>query len=99
MAFLKNTLSALFFIFLAVVADPQCVTHNETFTPDAVLRVTASNVSQSCYPSKSTALINGTSPGPELRIKEGITYWIRVFNDMTDKNLTMVDFPDINREV
>ena len=93
MAFLKHTLSVLLVLFLALVAaDPQCVTHNETFVPDAVLRVSTLNVSQSCYPSKATVLVNGTSPGPELRIKEGITYWIRVYNDMTDKNLTMVSF-------
>lgn len=91
MAFFKHALFAICVLFLAlVVADPRCVTHNETFVPDAVLRVSTSNISQSCYPSKSTVLVNGTSPGPELRIKEGITYWIRVYNDMTDKNLTMV---------
>ncbi|TVY45554.1 Multicopper oxidase [Lachnellula subtilissima] len=89
MVLFKHTLSATCLFLALVVADPQCITHNETFVPDAVLRVSTSNVSQSCYPSKSTVLVNGTSPGPELRIKEGITYWIRVYNDMTDKNLTM----------
>ncbi|TVY13400.1 Multicopper oxidase aurL2 [Lachnellula arida] len=90
MVFFKHTLSAICVFLLAlVVADPQSITHNETFVPDAVLRVSTSNISQSCYPSKSTVLVNGTSPGPELRIKEGITYWIRVYNDMTHQNLTM----------
>jgi len=32
----------------------------------------------------------GTFPGPELRFQEGQTRWIRVYNDMGDKNLTMV---------
>jgi FtsP/CotA-like multicopper oxidase with cupredoxin domain len=93
MAFLRHTLSSIFLLFLSltlVTASPSYVTHNETFVPDAVLRVTAANISQSCYPSKHTVLANGTSPGPELRIKEGITYWIRVYNDMDDQNLTMV---------
>ncbi|TVY83420.1 Multicopper oxidase aurL2 [Lachnellula suecica] len=93
MAFLRHSVCTLLFWSLAVsylvVASPQCATHNETFVPDAVLRVTESNISQSCYPSKATVLVNGTSPGPELRIKEGITYWIRAYNDMQDKNLTM----------
>lgn len=65
-------------------------THNETFVPDAVLRVTVQNISQSCLPSKMTVLVNGTSPGPELRLGAGKTYWIRVYNDMMDQNLTMV---------
>jgi L-ascorbate oxidase len=64
--------------------------HDESFVPDAVLRVTEQVIVQSCLPAKATVLINGTSPGPELRIKGGQTYWIRVYNDMTDKNCTMV---------
>lgn len=64
--------------------------HDETFVPDAVLVVTAENITQSCMPSSSVILVNGTSPGPELRILEGVTYWIRVYNNMKDANLTMV---------
>lgn len=64
--------------------------HNETFVPDAILRITAENITQSCLPSKSVVLVNGTTPGPELRLTEGQTYWIRVYNDMPDQNLTMV---------
>ena len=64
--------------------------HDEHFVPDAILRVTAQNISQPCARSKSTVLVNGTSPGPELRIREGQTSWLRVYNDMPDQNLTMV---------
>ncbi|RFU24096.1 hypothetical protein B7463_g12243, partial [Scytalidium lignicola] len=63
--------------------------HDHIFVPDAVLRVTAEDVAQSCLPEKSTVLVNGTSPGPELRLVEGKSAWIRVYNDMPDKNLTM----------
>ncbi|KAG4413452.1 hypothetical protein IFR04_013429 [Cadophora malorum] len=69
------------------VAETTC--HDESFVPDAILRVTEAPLAQSCYPSKSTVLVNGTSPGPALKIKEGETYWIRVYNDMERKNLTM----------
>lgn len=72
-------------------ANTQC--HDENFVPDAVLRVTQQNITQSCLASKSNVLINGTSPGPELRLVEGQTYWIRVYNDMTANNLTMVCVP------
>jgi L-ascorbate oxidase len=71
-----------------VTATTQC--HDESFIPDAVLRVTQQNITQSCLASKTNVLINGTSPGPELRLLEGQTYWIRVYNDMTANNLTMV---------
>ncbi|RFU31599.1 hypothetical protein B7463_g4738, partial [Scytalidium lignicola] len=63
--------------------------HDHTFVPDVILRVTAENVAQSCLPAKSTLLVNGTSPGPEIRLVEGTTTWIRVYNDMPDQNLTM----------
>jgi L-ascorbate oxidase len=71
-----------------VLSTTKC--HDETFVPDAILRITAQNTTQSCMPSKSIVLVNGTSPGPELRLLEGKTYWIRVYNDMADTNLTMV---------
>lgn len=67
--------------------------HDTSFVPDAVLRVTSEDLAQSCLPAKPTVLVNGTAPGPELRLQEGKTYWIRVYNDMSDNNLTMVDKP------
>ena len=80
--------SILLSLIYAVLAGTSC--HDETFVPDAVLRISAQNVSQSCYPAKYTVLVNGTAPGPEVRLLEGKTYWIRVYNDMTDDNATMV---------
>lgn len=64
--------------------------HDETFTPHFVLRVTEEPFTQSCITKQNVILVNGTSPGPELRLKEGRVYWIRVFNDMDKQNLTMV---------
>ena len=64
--------------------------HDESFIPDAVLHVTQQNLTQSCLASMSSVLINGTAPGPELRLVEDRTYWIRVYNDMAVHNLTMV---------
>ncbi|KAI9832633.1 MAG: hypothetical protein M1819_004218 [Sarea resinae] len=69
-------------------ADTSIHTHDASFTPDFVLRVTAQNFSQACYERYST-IINGSSPGPEIRLQEGTTSWIRVYNDMEDLNLTM----------
>ena len=69
-----------------------CVTavvHDGSFTPDAILRVTSQNVSLGGI-QKLTTLVNGSTPGPEVRVPENETVWIRVFNDMKDSNLTMV---------
>ncbi|KAI1323959.1 Cupredoxin [Xylariaceae sp. FL0255] len=62
--------------------------HDESFTPDYVLSVTRQNVSVAGIQRYST-LINGSSPGPELRLPQKDVIWIRVHNDMNDANLTM----------
>ena len=66
------------------------VVHGRKFVPDAVLRVTEQIYTQSCLTKPNVVLINGSSPGPALRLVEGRTSWIRVYNDMDDQNLTMV---------
>lgn len=67
--------------------------HDESFTPDFILRVTEQEFTQSCITKPNVLLINGTTPGPLLRLTEGNIYWIRVFNDMDSQNLTMVLIP------
>ena len=63
--------------------------HDSSFVPDAVLRVSAQNISIGGI-HRYTTTINGTVPGPELRIPEGENVWIRVYNDQTDQNATVV---------
>ena len=63
--------------------------HDKSFSPDVILRGTLQNVSQACI-ERSSVLLNGTSPGPEVRLKAGKTTWVRVYNDMNDLNLTVV---------
>lgn len=63
--------------------------HDETFAPDAILRVTAQEINIGGI-QRLTTLVNDSIPGPELRIPEGEVTWIRVYNDMSDQNLTMV---------
>jgi hypothetical protein len=88
----------LVFVFVALLGAVQAITesHDETFVPDAILRITQANITQSCLPPKLVVLVNGTSPGPELRLKEGQTYWVRVYNDMVDRNYTMVRLFSLN---
>jgi hypothetical protein len=66
------------------------IRHDSLFSPDHILHVTEQPFTQSCITKNEVILINGTCPGPELRLTEGNVYWIRVFNDMDNKNLTMV---------
>lgn len=73
----------------AVIVAVHVHIHDESFTPDIVLRITAENYTQACH-DRYSVLINGSSPGPELRLQEGRTTWIRVHNDMEVENVTMV---------
>ncbi|CAK4004976.1 L-ascorbate oxidase [Lecanosticta acicola] len=55
--------------------------HDETFQPDFSLHVTYENITVGCQ-SRASVLVNGTLPGPELRLPAGKTSWVRVYNDM-----------------
>lgn len=62
------------------------VVHGADFQPDHILRVTYGNHSVGCQ-TRESVLINGTSPGPKLRLKPGQRSWIRVYNDMCEEKL------------
>lgn len=66
------------------------IVHGSAFEPDFILHVTEEKYTQSCITKPSVVLVNGTVPGPEIRLQEGTVYWIRVYNDMDKQNLTMV---------
>jgi L-ascorbate oxidase len=83
----------VFSCFALLAASHRISIHDKTFTPDLVLRITLENVTQDCVATKPVALVNGTSPGPALYLDEERTTWIRVYNDMSDQNLTMVRRP------
>lgn len=75
---------------LATVAEGgRLVAHDDSFQPNYTLRVTAQDYSQACM-TRHSVLVNGSFPGPAIRIREGEVSWIRVYNDMTDLNTTMV---------
>ena len=65
------------------------VIHDAEFTPDHVLVATLEAQNVNCE-VRSSVLINGTSPGPTIDLRENHTTWIRVWNRMPDDNLTMV---------
>ena len=70
-------------------AHSQVVSHGDSWAPDYILRATAENYTIACA-SRYSVIVNGTSPGPIITLKENQTSWIRVYNDMTDLNFTMV---------
>lgn len=81
------------FAFLLFLLKPTSgESHNEKFVPGYILRATAQIVSQACI-TRLSVLLNGTSPGPELRLSPEKTSWIRVYNDIPDQNLAVVRLP------
>lgn len=77
----------LIFIFITSTIS-SFSTHDGSFQPDYILRATAQNISIDCE-SRYSVVLNGTSPGPPLYLREGWTTWIRVYNDIKDQNLTI----------
>ncbi|KAI9893126.1 MAG: hypothetical protein M1814_000674 [Vezdaea aestivalis] len=66
-----------------------CLAQSPTsFKPDIVLQVNVRNVSQACL-NRYTAVVNGSTPGPQIELTEGLTTWIRVYNDIPTENTTM----------
>lgn len=74
---------------LASSVTCQSTSNDTNFVPDLILRVSKQNISQACIDKADVALINGTSPGPRINLKEGATTTIRVYNDVLDQNVTM----------
>lgn len=80
-----------FCLFIAILIAGHCSawrTHDHTFRPDVVLRTSVTNLSIACT-TRQSVIINGSVPAPELRIPEGKTTWIRVYNDIPDQNTTV----------
>jgi hypothetical protein len=65
------------------------VRHDAHFHPDIVLHATAEVIPIACM-SCYTVVINGTTLGPLIVLNKGKTSWIRVYNDISNQNLTMV---------
>ncbi|KAL5115646.1 hypothetical protein ACEQ8H_006445 [Pleosporales sp. CAS-2024a] len=61
---------------------------NSNFVPDFYLSVTYENHPVACQ-QRMSVLVNGTSPGPVLRLPAGKTSWVRVCNNMSNYNTTM----------
>ncbi|KAK4234890.1 hypothetical protein C8A03DRAFT_37294 [Achaetomium macrosporum] len=70
------------------LAEPVVHDGNGNFTPDHVLRVNIARMPSACE-SREDVVVNGTSPGPAIHVLPGSRTWIRVYNDMTDQNVTM----------
>lgn len=74
---------------LCLHAHLVCGSSSTSAAPDYVLVATAQNLTINCQ-TRYSVVLNGTSPGPPLYMKEGQTTWIRVFNHIEDQNVTVV---------
>jgi L-ascorbate oxidase len=92
---LSFVVSASLASWLAPVAFALTVRHDTTFTPDHILRVTNENIDIACDQHLSV-VVNGSTPGPIIRLAPGTASWIRVYNDVEDQNLTMVSPPSLS---
>lgn len=63
--------------------------HDSNWQPEYVLVATAQNITINCE-SRYSVTFNQTSPGPALRLQEGKTTWVRVWNRIPDNNVTVV---------
>ncbi|KXJ94838.1 L-ascorbate oxidase [Microdochium bolleyi] len=62
--------------------------HGGSWQPEYVLVATAQNITINCE-SRYSVTFNNTSPGPVLRLQEGKTTWVRVWNRIPDNNVTV----------
>lgn len=76
--------SPLAFALLVLLLSPFTL----AWQPDYILRISNDTIAADCTARRST-VINGTSPGPEIRVKEGDHVWVRVYNDMEESNTTL----------
>ncbi|KAK8088503.1 hypothetical protein PG997_003464 [Apiospora hydei] len=83
---LSGCITGLLHICAAAAAQGP-VSHGGAWEPEYVLVATAQNITIDCE-SRYSVVFNGTSPGPVLHLQEGKTTWVRVYNQMTDKNIT-----------
>lgn len=62
--------------------------HDRHFAPTHILRATSQNITVDCQ-SRTSVVINGSDPGPTIQLREGEEHWIRVYNNILDRNLTI----------
>ncbi|KAI0402314.1 L-ascorbate oxidase [Xylaria palmicola] len=62
--------------------------HDGLWQPEYAIYATEEEISVDCY-ARLSVVLNGTYPGPPLYLKEGQTTWIRVYNHLPDRNLSI----------
>jgi hypothetical protein len=78
-------------LFILQISKTLATPPSPQISPDYVLVATAENVTINCQ-TRYSVIFNGTTPGPALYMKENYTTWVRVYNQITDQNLTVVSF-------
>ncbi|KAG0147835.1 hypothetical protein CROQUDRAFT_132283 [Cronartium quercuum f. sp. fusiforme G11] len=82
-------LSFLLLVIVALLMNKVAYVNSApSWQPTTSLRVSQKVLAADCT-RRNSIVINGTSPGPELRFREGERIWIRVFNDLEKENTTI----------
>ncbi|GAW13542.1 hypothetical protein ANO14919_029290 [Xylariales sp. No.14919] len=62
--------------------------HDGLWQPEYAIYATEEVITVNCE-RRSSVIFNGTYPGPTLYLKEGQTTWVRAYNHLPDRNLTV----------
>jgi L-ascorbate oxidase len=76
-------LLSFFFIHQVLSRAP-----SSDYEPDYVLIATSEDILINCQ-HRLSVVLNGTSPGPPLYLKESYTTWVRVYNHIPGQNVTV----------
>ncbi|PHH69088.1 hypothetical protein CDD82_88 [Ophiocordyceps australis] len=83
---MRWVVGALALLMQGVWADLEV--HGKDFQPEYVLEATLGPLDMDCQ-TRESVMLNNSSPGPTLYLKEGQTTWVRVYNNIADQNITL----------
>ncbi|KAF2968172.1 laccase [Xylaria multiplex] len=73
---------------LRICLAASAAVHDSSWQPEYAIYATEEDITVNCEHRRSV-VFNGTYPGPTLYLKEGQTTWIRAYNHLPDRNLTI----------
>ncbi|KAG0147834.1 hypothetical protein CROQUDRAFT_90966 [Cronartium quercuum f. sp. fusiforme G11] len=78
----------LLIVLITFLSNAGSVHSAANWSPTTSLRVSRTVLASDCT-QRESVVINGSSPGPELRFQAGERVWVRVYNDLENENTTM----------
>ncbi|KAI0205948.1 L-ascorbate oxidase [Astrocystis sublimbata] len=81
-------LSVISLRLLQTCSAASVTVHDKSWQPEYAIHATLQDITVNCE-HRNSVVLNGSYPGPTLYLKEGQTTWIRAYNDLPDRNLTL----------